>query len=124
MAQNLLSGKSGYFSTGSATYSFGKWEADVKAKMVPVPNFNGLGFMQYVVGLIESKISITGPYDQGNMAFTVGTQYTWHLGLNAGPVELAIPGILEGIKMAEDVEGNPVVTLTVQSTGSFTASIT
>lgn len=122
MAQNLLAGKTGYVNTGSANYSFGKWESDVQVKTVPVPNFNGGGYMQRVVGLTDGKITITGPYDQGNMAFTAGTQYNWTLGL-APSVFLTIPGILQSIKMAEDVEGNPVVTLTVESNGSFTAAI-
>lgn len=123
MAQNLLSGKTGFVNIGAASYSFGKWTWEAKAKMVPVPNFNGGGFEQYVVGLIGGKITISGPYDQGNMAFTVGTQYTWILGL-AVSVSLSVPGILEGIKVDEDVDGNPMVTLTVQSNGAFTAVIT
>ena len=122
MSQNLLSGKSGYVNTGSTNYSFGKWDMEMKAKMVPVPNFNGAGYEQYVVGLFGGKATIEGPYDSGNMAFALGTQYTWTLGLASG-VSLSFPGILEGIKMGEDVEGNPKVTLTVQSNGPFTAAI-
>lgn len=123
MPQNLLSGKTGYVNTGAANYSFGKWDLEMKAKMVPVPNFNGAGYDQYVVGLLGGKATITGPYDNGNMAFTVGTLYTWNLGL-AASVFLTFPGFLESVKMAEDVDGNPVVTLTVQSNGAFTAAIT
>lgn len=123
MAQNLLAGKSGYVNTGSANYSFGKWEADIQVKTVQVPNFNGGGFMQRVVGLTDGKVTITGPYDQGNMAFTAGNTYTWTLGL-APSVFLTMPGILQSIKLAEDVEGNPVLTLNVETSGSFTASIT
>jgi len=122
MSQNLLSGKTGYVNTGAGNYSFGKWELEMKAKMVPVPNFNGGGFEQYVVGLVGGKATITGPYDQGNMAFAVGSTYTWTLGL-AVSVFLTFPGILESVKMSEDVDGNPVVTLTVQSNGAFTAAI-
>lgn len=123
MSQNLLSGKTGYVNTGAGNYSFGKWELDMHAKMVPVPNFNGGGFEQYVVGLVGGKATISGPYDQGNMGFTTGASYTWTLGL-APSVFLSFVGLLEGVKMSEDVDGNPVVTLTVQSNGSFTAVIT
>lgn len=122
MTFNPLAGKVGFVNTGASNYAFGKWKWSPKAKMVPVPNFNGGGFEQYVVGLVGGKITISGPYDQGNMAFTVGNTYTWTLGL-AVSVTLTVPGILESIDMDEDVEGSPTVTLTVQTNGSFTTSI-
>lgn len=132
MSQNFLSGKTGFVSTAAGTYSFGKWELEMKAKMVPVPNFNGAGYEQYVIGLVSGKATITGPYDAGNMVFQVGgtngptstfTQtYAWTLGLGAG-ITLTFPGWIESIKMSEDVDGAPQVTLTVQSNGAFTAAI-
>lgn len=125
MSQNLLSGKTGYVNNGSGSFSFAKWELEMKTKMVPANNFNGLGYEQYVLGLTSGKATITGPYDEGNMAFNLSTQtgtLTWNLGLTA-TVFISFPGYIESIKMSEDVENNPIVTLTVQSNGAFTAAI-
>jgi len=122
MPQDFLTGKDGFVNTGGVNYSFGKWKWSAKAKMVPRPNFNGGGFEQYVVGLLGGKITISGPYDSGNMPFAVGAQYNWTLGL-AVSVFLTVPGILEGIEVDEDVEDGPMVNLTVQSNGAFTAAI-
>jgi len=123
MAQNLLAGKTGSVTIGATTFSFGKWEVEVHSKMVPVPNFNGAGAEQYVAGLYGGKLTVSGPYDMGNMPFTVGTQYTWSLALNASVV-LSLPAIVDSIKPSVDVEGAAMITITAQSNGTFTPSIT
>ena len=123
MAQNLLSGKTGYLNDSTANRSFGKWDLELITKLIPVPNFNGGGYMQKVTGLYDGKFTLTGPYDQGNMPYTVGNQYTFNFGL-APSVFLTAPGIIGSIKMSEDVENNPAVTITGETNGAFSISIT
>ena len=118
MAQNLLSGITSYCNVGGPSLSTGKWKAAHHTKAVPVNNMNGGGFEQNVQGLTGSDVTMSAPYDAGNMPFTSGEVYNWHLGLMPG-LEILVPARITNLEMDEDVDGAPVVNITAKSTGSF-----
>jgi hypothetical protein len=122
MPQNLLAGKGGSVLIGATPFSFGKWEQEMHAKMVPVPNFVSAPYEVFVVGLFGSKLNISGPYDGGNMPFSVGTSYVWILGVSAS-ITLTVTAIVDSIKLTTDVEGAALVVLTVTVNGPFVGSI-
>lgn len=123
MTQNILSGTTGSVKISTTTYSFGKWKAEFKTKLPDVTNFNSGGYRQRVTGITEATVTLSGPYDQGNMPFTAGTAYTLLLGWTS-LISLSVPILVESIKADNDVDGNPTIEIVGQSTGSFTAAIT
>ena len=122
MALNVLAGKSGYVNTGGASYSFDKWSAPMKTGLPKTTNFNSGGARTLVVGILEGDIDLEGPYDEGNMPFTVGSSYTFHLGYTTG-VELVITAVVESITPTVSVEDAQKVSIKAKSNGTFTAVI-
>lgn len=123
MSQNILSGKSGSTNIGATSYSFGKWKVALKTNLPKVTNWNSGGFQQLVSGITEATLTISGPYDAGNMPFTVGNSYIWLLNWT-NVLGLSVPAIIESIDADNDVDGNPTISITARSSGNFTAAIT
>lgn len=118
----FLSGTTGFVKIGSTTYKFGKWKLSMKSGVPKTNNFAGGGFQSNVAGMVGATLTFSGPYDQGSMAFAVNTSYAFICGLDTG-VELTVTARVSGIDVDNDVEGTPQVSVTAESTGSFTASI-
>lgn len=123
MTANYLSGITGAVLVGATAYSFSKWRIAIKCGLPKVTNFNTAPYQQLVAGILSSTVTLEGPYDQGNMAFTAGTSYAFILRWTAS-ISLTITGFIEELTPDEDVDGSPRVSITVQSNGTFTASIT
>jgi len=123
MAFNPLAGKAASVSIGTVSYAFDEWKATIKNGLSKVTNFTGAGFAQFIAGITDAKVTLSGPYDEGNMAFTVGNAYTLILGYTS-MVTLSVPVLLESIEPDVKVEDAQRVSLSFQSTGSFTAAIT
>lgn len=123
MADNYISGKSGGVKVGATAYSFGKWKALMKMNLPSITNFTSGGAQALLDAIKRATITLVGPYNQGNMPFVVGTTYTWLLHFTDA-INLSIPAKVESIDVDNDVETNPVITITAQSDGTFTAAIT
>ncbi len=122
MADNYLAGKTGFVTIGSTSYSFAKWKSALKTALVKVTNFTTAGYQLLVAAITSATLTVEGPYNEGNMAFTAGVSYTWVLGFTT-MVSLTISAFIEQISVDNDVEGAPRVEITAQSSGSFTAAI-
>jgi hypothetical protein len=117
------SGTTGFVKLGAATYAFGKWKLAIKGGTPPVTNFTGGGFQQIVPGVVKGTLTLSGPWDYGNMPLVVNTSYVFHLGLDTG-IELVVTAQVSGIEPEDDVEDAARVTVTAESNGAFTAAIT
>lgn len=118
----LLSGKTGFVtdSTGT-TRSFGKWSLAIKVGKPKVTNWNTSPYQALVSGIYSGNLSLSGPYDYGNMPFTAGGPQVFNLGLFNG-VYLTGAFIID-IDIDNDVDGNPSVKITGESSGAFSISI-
>ena len=116
------SGTTGYVKLGTTTYAFGKWKVTFKAGAPKVTNFTGSGYQQLVAGVVSGTLTLTGPYDNGNMPLVAGTTYVFHCGSDTG-VELTFSAIVTQIEVDDEVEDACRVNVTAESTGSFTAAI-
>lgn len=123
MADNYISGTSGLVTIGSTNYSFAKWRIAIKSGLPKVTNFNSTPYQLLVAGILSSTVTLEGPYNQGNMAFTAGVSYVWILKWTPS-ISLTITGFIEELTPDDDADGSPRVNITIQSSGSFTASIT
>lgn len=120
---SFLSGSTGYVKLGSTAYAFNKWRLDIKAGSPKVTNFTSGGYQQVVPGIVAGALSLSGPYNQGSMAVAVNGTYVFHLGMDTG-VELSVSAQVTGVTVENDVEGTPMVSVTAETSGSFTSSIT
>lgn len=119
----FLSGTTGYVKLGSTSYSFDKWRMDMKANAPKVTNFTSAGYQVLVAGVIGGTLTLSGPINSGSMALAMNSVYTFHLGLDTG-VELAVSAIVTGLVPENDVNDSPRVTVTAETSGAFTSSIT
>ena len=116
-----MTGINGAVRTSGSSYAFAKWKADMRANLPKVNNFTS-SYQQLVAGMKSATVTLTGPYDQGNMPFTAGASYIFILDWN-GSISLTITVLLESIGASQDVEDAGRVELVGQSNGSFTAAI-
>lgn len=122
MAFNPLSGKNASVTIGMVTYAFDSWKATMSDGLPKVTNFTGGGKAQFVSGVQECEVTLSGPYDEGNQGFTLGTQYTLILGYTS-MVNLTVPAILKKIEPDAKVEDAIRISLLFMVTGAFTAAI-
>jgi hypothetical protein len=118
----FFSGKSGSVSIGEVDYAFGKWSIDLDANLPKMNNFLS-GFQILVSGLISSKLTLSGPYDAGEMAFTAGNSYEFILAVS-DTIAFTITYFVENIKIDDDIDDAARISLSGQSSGSFTPSVT
>jgi hypothetical protein len=121
MAFNPIAGKQGSTLLGTLTYAFAKWKLSYKAKLVPVNNFTS-GFQQLVTGLLSATVSLSGPYDVGNMPMTIGNSYLFTLGITS-MINLQVTALIESLEPEDDIEGAAMMAVTAQTSGSFTISL-
>lgn len=122
MPFNPIGGPSGSVTVGGVTYAFGKWRVSFKGGLPKVNNFTS-AFQQLVAGLTSGTITLEGPYDGGNMPLSVLTSYVFVCKFS-NSITLTIPALVESIDPSQDIEDAARVSVTAQTSGSFTASIT
>jgi hypothetical protein len=122
MAFNPLHGISASMKIGATAYAFDSFKFSPKNKLADVSNFTGGGYRQFIAGLTDGKVSCTGPYDEGSMAFAVGTSYTLLL-IYTGAVEVSCPCICESIDADVKIDDTQKISITFQITGSFVGAI-
>ncbi len=119
----FLSGKDGSVKIGATSFAFGKWRVPLKIGLPKVTNFTSQGAQLLVTGVYAGTVIVEGPWDVGNMPFALGQSAVWLLGVS-NAIALSVTGYIESIEPSDDTEDTPRVTITVQSSGPFTAAIT
>lgn len=122
MAFNPIGGPSGSVLVGGVAYAFGKWRVSFKSGLPKVNNFTS-AYQQLVAGLLSATLSLEGPYDGGNMPLTAGVSYAFTLKFS-NAITLTVTAYVESIDPSQDIEDAARVSVTAQSSGSFTASVT
>ncbi len=118
----FLAGKNAAVLIGSISFRFDEWKVTLRNQLSKVTNFESQGYADYIDGITDGKITLSGPYDQGNMSFTVGSSYDLILTYISGTT-LTVAALLESIDPDVKVEDAERVSLTFQSTGAFSAEI-
>ena len=136
-----FAGPSGYVSTnlGSVTpqtsYAFEEWKMTWKSTLVDVTNFTTLGAQLMVPAVYSGTIVVKGPYNSGTMAaLQLGGGSTQQFGYNGLPVNpqyfclgfgtnvfFTISAWIESMEISTNVKSRAEITITAQSSGSFTA---
>lgn len=119
---SFISGTAGSVKIGSTPYGFDKWRIAMRSNLPKVTNFTGGGYQQNVGGVVGGTLTLSGPFDSTAMGFTVNTSYVFVLGMDTG-VSLTVTARVAGIEVDNSVEDAPRVSVTAESTGSFTAAI-
>jgi hypothetical protein len=122
MSFNPLSGTQGSVKIGTTAFAFDEWKCSMKDGAPKVSNFTSGGKAQYISGMQDADITCSGPYDEGNQAFDLGTTYTLVLGYTSEVNLTVTDTLLVGIDMDVKVEDAQRVSLTFKG-GTFTASI-
>lgn len=122
MADNFLSGKSGSVMIGTVAYSFHDWSLAMKTDTPKISNFTSAPYHAYLAALTGATLKLSGPYNEGNCAFTSGTSYTFILGYT-NSVNITVTAIISEITPKVDVEDAQRIEISGQVTGSFTAAI-
>lgn len=119
----FLGGPVGFIRVGGVQWALGKWSMSMRAGAPRVNNFTS-GYQRVVSGLKSATLTISGPYDMGNMPLTVGQSADFVLGLNNPAVSLLCTAVVTEINPSQDIEDAARVTITADSDGVFTAAIT
>lgn len=116
-------GPSGATLVGGVAYALGKWRFSQKAALPKVNNFTS-GYQELVSGLKSGTITMEGPYNAGAMPMSAGSSYALTLRVVAGVDLLAPTAYCESIDPSQDIDDAARVTMTFQTSGSFSYSIT
>lgn len=122
MPFNPIGGPSGSVLIGGVPYAFGKWRCPIKTGLPRVNNFTS-AFQQLVAGLTSGTITLDGPYDGGNMPLTSGQSYEFTLKFS-NAISLTLTALVGEIVPSQDIEDAARISITAESSGTFTASIT
>ncbi len=122
MADNFLAGKSASVTVGAKSFSFDKFRLSIKCGLVEVTSFTSGGYQVMIPGILSATLTVSGPYNQGNMTFTAGVSYSWNLTFTTN-ITLIVVALIESLEPDVDVKGRQSVSITAQSSGSFTAAI-
>lgn len=118
---NFIGGTSGSVLVGGVAYNFGKWRFQMKAGLPKVNNFSG-AYQLLVTGLLSGTLTLDGPYDGGNMPLTAGASYAFTLKFS-NAITLTATAFVEDITPSQDIEDAARISVTAQSSGSFTAAV-
>lgn len=121
MPANFISGTSGSVLVAGVAYAFGKWRFQMKSGLPKVNNFTS-AYQVLVAGLLSGTLTLEGPYDGGNMPLAAGTSYAFTLKFS-NAITLTVTAFVEDITPSQDIEDAARISVTAQSTGSFTAAI-
>jgi hypothetical protein len=119
----FYSGKNGSVAVGNTTYKFSDWSLNMDGNLPNVTNFSSSGCRENLDGINEADITLSGPYDAGNMAFARNTVYTLVLTVGSS-ITFSVPARSKGLNVTQKVEDAGRISATFQSTGTFTAAIT
>ena len=119
----FYAGKLASLTIGAAAQPMTDWTLDVKEEAIDTTNFTSGGFQESVGGIDAADITCTGPYD-GTSGVTMGTVVSFVLatgGAVPGP-SFTVPARVTSVNVSTSVRGVATVSITAQSTGTFTVT--
>jgi len=124
MADSFFGGPRGYVQNNATGkyFSFDKWKLSMKTTLVEVTSFTSNGYQVMVPAITSAQLSVSGPYNYGNMPFSTGVGYTWNCGFSPS-IYIQVYALIETIEPDVDVKGRASVSIAAQSSGSFNARI-
>jgi hypothetical protein len=124
MAGTYLAGKGGHVVlTPATTVAFRSWKVSMKAVGLKINDFTCQGFQTLIVGFFSASLTLDGAYFAGATGLTVGNVYTFELGYSASLL-LDLQALVTDITPTVDAEKEETLSVTADSTGPFTASVT
>jgi hypothetical protein len=118
----MLSGILGSVVVNGSAYNLGKWRISMKNKAVDRAGFLSQGYQANAKGRTGGTISISGPYDGVGPPLTVGDDYEFTLGFT-DDLNIVVNARVTDITPANDADDGPVVDISAESNGPFTAAI-
>ncbi len=109
----FTTGKTGYATRDGNLLPFGKWKSSAKNNKVKTPTWFSPNNVFWQVGQDDATVTLEGPYNAGAVGFSLGLLYTVVLVVSAGVTNTVI-GFVESIDVEDDVEGQPMATVTIQ----------
>lgn len=108
---------------GSTAYAFDEWKFSPKNNLSKVTNFTSSCFGLYIPGITEGTITLSGPYDEGNEGvFIIGNSMS--VILKTASFTVTVPCLLMSLDLDAKVDDAVRVSLTLQTSGVFTAALT
>lgn len=121
---SFFGGPNGYVQNNATSkfFSFDKWKLSMKTTLVEVTSFTSNGYQVMVPAITGATLTVSGPYNYGNMPFATGVGYVWNLGFSSS-IFIQLFAMIETIEPDVDVKGRASISITAQSSGAFTAAV-
>lgn len=117
----FYAGKSASLTIGATAQPMTDWTLDTKEEAVDTTNFTSGGYQESVGGINSADITCTGPYD-GTSGVTMGTAASFVLATGGGGPSFTVTARVTSVNVSTNVRGVATVSITAQSTGSFTVA--
>jgi hypothetical protein len=117
----FFAGKSATMTVGASAQPMTDWTLDIKEEAIDVTNFTSSGYQESVGGINAADITCTGPYD-GTSGVTMGTAASFILATGGGGTSFTVPARVTSVNVATSVRGVATISITAQSTGTFTVT--
>lgn len=117
----FYAGKNGSVSIGGTTQPLTSWSMEVQSEPIDVTNFNSSGFAESEAGITSANITCSGPYD-GSSGATVGATAAFVLKYEQVGAGFTVTARVTNVSISDEVRGVAQVSITAQSTGSFSVS--
>ena len=123
MPGTYLAGKGGSVTVDTTPVAFRNWKASMKTVFLKINDFTCQGYQLGIAGFFSATISLDGAYFSGATALTVGSVHSFVLGYSS-TLSLTIPAMITDITPTVDAEKEETLSVTADSTGTFTAAVT
>jgi hypothetical protein len=119
----VYAGTAGSITFGAVAWELSEWSFEASANLLDITTFAAGGYRVKIPGLVAGRITARGPYETGSMALTVGAAVSVAMTVG-GAITFTVPCIVGSISVSQAVEQFGQVSVSLESTGSFTAAIT
>ena len=120
----FYTGKTGSVTIGANAQPLTDWSLDGKVEPIEVTNFTSGGYQESVAGIASIDITASGPYDGGAGAQPGDSaSFVLAAGSGAGAPSFTVTARVTSVKIDTNVKGVAMVSITAQSTGSFSVTL-
>ena len=95
----------------------------MKAVALKINDFASLGYQTLLAGFFSATITLEGAYFAGATALAVGDTHPFILAYSP-TLNISVPALITDITPTVDAEKEETLSVTAESTGSFTAAVT